>query len=181
MTVDSVGISLRPFSPAELVALRESVEEFEKTSGLIAAASLRDFLVSDAVSPSWLEKLGASADADPWTYGFAVMEAATQSVIGTASFKGPPDEDGVVEIAYGIVPTREGRGFATEAARALIAYASRDERVRALLAHTLPEWNASTSVLQKCGFKLVGAVDDPEDGLVWRWSRGPDPRRRTGG
>jgi ribosomal-protein-alanine N-acetyltransferase len=38
-------------------------------------------------------------------------------------------------------------------------------------AHTLPNPNASTRVLTKCGFHRVGEVIDPEDGLVWRWER----------
>jgi len=45
--------------------------------------------------------------------------------------------------------------------------------VRLIRAHTLPEPNASTRVLQKCGFEQVGEVTDAEDGLVWRWERRP--------
>ena len=41
-------------------------------------------------------------------------------------------------------------------------------RVRA---HTLPQPSASTRVLTKCGFRHIGAVIDPEDGLVWRWEK----------
>jgi hypothetical protein len=36
-------------------------------------------------------------------------------------------------------------------------------------AQTLPEENASTSVLQKLRFRLVGSVEHSEDGLVWEW------------
>jgi RimJ/RimL family protein N-acetyltransferase len=36
-------------------------------------------------------------------------------------------------------------------------------------AQTLPEDNASTSVLKKLGFLMVGTIDHPEDGLVWEW------------
>jgi RimJ/RimL family protein N-acetyltransferase len=31
--------------------------------------------------------------------------------------------------------------------------------------------NASARVLAKCGFRRVGEVIDPEDGLVWRWEK----------
>ena len=90
-----------------------------------------------------------------------------------ASFKGPPDGEGMVEIAYGVVPAYEGRGFATEAAAALTEYAFDSGDVRLVRAHTLPERNASTRVLEKNGFALVGEVVDPEDGPVWRWERRP--------
>ena len=75
---------------------------------------------------------------------------------------------GIVEIAYGIVPS-QGAGYASELARALISHARADSRVELIIAHTLPTENASTSVLTKCGFVFRGEVDDPDDGRVWRW------------
>jgi ribosomal-protein-alanine N-acetyltransferase len=77
----------------------------------------------------------------------------------------------VVEIAYGVAKEHEGKGYASEAAEALVKYAFDKEEVRVVRAHTLPEPNASTRVLTKCGFRHVGEVVDPEDGLVWRWER----------
>ena len=41
-------------------------------------------------------------------------------------FPGPPNSDGVAEIAYGIAPVYQGKGYATEVANALIDFASRD-------------------------------------------------------
>jgi RimJ/RimL family protein N-acetyltransferase len=128
---------------------------------------------SDAVSPQWLDALRRAEDiADPWKHGFFMVEKRTGFVIGAAGFKGAPDADGMVEIAYGVVPSREGQGFATEAAGGLVRFAAADARVRLLRAHTLAEANASTRVLRKCGFVHVGGVVDPEDGPVWRWERG---------
>ena len=37
------------------------------------------------------------------------------------------------------------------------------------IAHTLPEENASNRALRRNGFVYAGEVDDPEDGLIWRW------------
>ena len=39
----------------------------------------------------------------------------------------------------------------------------------AVRAQTLPEENASTRILKKCGYKPRGAVNHPEDGLIWLW------------
>lgn len=139
--------------------------------GRRAADGLRDFFVSDDVSPAWLERLRATTGADPWVHGFAVIDPDSGSVIGSAGFKGPPDEEGNVEIAYGIVPEHQGRGYATEAAEALLDFAFADARVRIVRAHTLPTPNASTRVLTKCEFERIGELIDPDDGLVWRWQR----------
>jgi hypothetical protein len=37
------------------------------------------------------------------------------------------------------------------------------------IAHTLPREGASTAILRKLGFALVGSIDHPEDGSVWKW------------
>jgi len=42
------------------------------------------------------------------------------------------------------------------------------------MAHTLPDSTASQRVLSKCGFRDVGSVIYPEDGLVWRFERERD-------
>ena len=126
------------------------------------------------VSPAWLSLLESSKSIDPWIHGYELVHRASESVIGKCGFKGPPTADGAVEIAYGVAPEHGGKGFATEAAAALVNYAFSHEQVRVVRAHTLPEPNASTRVLIKCGFKRIGEVTDPDDGLVWRWEKRRD-------
>ena len=126
------------------------------------------------LSRAWLALLDGSSPPDPWVHGFVLLHRRTDSSIGRCGFKGPPGKDGAVEIAYVISPEHEGRGYATEAANALVAYAFGHPRVRVVRAHTLPETNASTRVLTKCGFSCVGEVLDPEDGRVWRWEKYPE-------
>jgi ribosomal-protein-alanine N-acetyltransferase len=174
MSVETSRLRLLPCSPEHLLALIEQPESFDRLVGLPAADGLRSVFVSDEVSPDWLAALQSSPGPDPWRHGFFVVDRESGSLIGSAGFKGPPDATGMVEIAYGIVPSREGRGYATEAAAALVRFAFASEQVRVVRAHTLPMSNPSTRVLQKCGFRHVGMVVDPDDGPVWRWERGPE-------
>ena len=171
--LETPRLALVACAPDHLIALREQPERFQSLVGFGVADGMHGFYVSDAVSAAWLESLRAAAGTppDPWTYGFFIVERSSGMVIGSAGFKGPPDAQGMVEIAYGVDPSCQGQGFATEAAGALLRYAAADPRVRLLRAHTLPEANASTRVLGKCGFVHIGEVVDPEDGPVWRWER----------
>lgn len=125
------------------------------------------------LSADWLARFHASTAADPWVHGFRLVHRDSGAVVGPCSFKGPPAA-GVVEIAYGVSPDQQGKGYATEAAQALVAYAFSFGEVRVLRAHTLPDATASTRVLAKCGFRHVGDVIDPEDGLVCRFERALD-------
>jgi ribosomal-protein-alanine N-acetyltransferase len=174
MTLETPRLALRACSAEQLLALIEQPEQFEHLVGLPVAEGLHGFYVSDDVSPQWLAALREAyergAGPDPWRHGFFVVHQEHRCVIGSAGYKGAPDSAGIVEIAYGIVPSYEGKGYATEAAAALVTYAF-DQGARLVRAHTLPVPNASTHVLLKCGFCHVGPVVDPEDGPVWRWER----------
>ena len=123
------------------------------------------------LSPDWLALLEAATEADPWVLGFSVVRRSDEAVVGTCGFKGPPSAEGVVEIAYATEPDQQGKGYATEAATAATAWAFQNEDVRLVRAHTLPETNASTRVLTKCGFTHTEEVIDPDDGPVWRWEK----------
>jgi RimJ/RimL family protein N-acetyltransferase len=110
----------------------------------------------------------ATGAAAPWACYLAI-DPARLLVIGTCAFKGPPDADRAVEVAYFTFPSHEGRGYATAMARALRDQAASEGTVRVVRAHTLPERNASARILEKLGFRLTGEVIDPEDGLIWCW------------
>ena len=173
MSLETPGLRLLPWSPELLLVLIDQPERFDEVLGMPAADGLRGFFVSGDLPPDWLAALRSSSGPDPWRHGFFVVHRESGSVIGSAGFKGPPDPAGIVEIAYGIVPSFERRGYATEAAAALVDFAFASGQVRTVRAHTLPQPNASTRVLSKCGFGYLGTVVDPDDGPVWRWERGP--------
>lgn len=108
------------------------------------------------------EKLGFEP---PWI-GYLAFEHGV--CVGTCAFTGPP-VDGRVEIAYFTFPPHEGRGVATRMAQALISLSTAADATVLVTAHTLPEDNASTTVLKRLGFQLAGSVVHPEDGTVWDW------------
>ncbi len=153
--IETYRLKLVPKTLAEVHAMIEAMSAVERAQ----------------LSADWLAMLHGSTGANPWIHGFSMVLRDGDVVVGMAGFKGPPGADGVVEIAYGLSQEYQGKGYATEAAEALVAFAFASGKVRVVRAHTLPEPNASTRVLTKCGFQYVGEVVDPEDGLVWRWEK----------
>jgi RimJ/RimL family protein N-acetyltransferase len=105
--------------------------------------------------------------ADPRWATYLIVHDTDAALIGIGGFKGAP-VDGTVEIGYAIAPVYRKQGHATSAARAFVEIA-RADGVRTVVAHTLPEHNASTKVLTRCGFDHVGDAVDPDEGPVWRW------------
>jgi RimJ/RimL family protein N-acetyltransferase len=107
--------------------------------------------------------------------GYLAVEEGTSLVVGTCGFKTGPQPDGGIEIAYFTFPSFKGQGVATAMAGRLLEMAQSSDEVREVVAHTLPETNASTRVLEKLGMQKTGEVIDPEDGPVWRWSQNMEP------
>lgn len=101
----------------------------------------------------------------PWI-GYLAFEDDT--CVGACGFKSPP-QNNRVEIAYFTFPEYESRGIATRMAAELIRLASEKMAAVTVAAQTLPEESASTSVLKKLRFRLVGTLEHPEDGMVWEW------------
>jgi len=112
----------------------------------------------------------APAGLDQHHWGsYLAVDAESREIVGSCLFKTPPTAERSVEIAYHTYPEFEGRGYATEMARNLVELARGSTAVHRVIAHTLPETNASTRVLEKAGMDFVGEVIDPDDGRVWRW------------
>jgi len=168
LTIETKNLIIVPHLPRHLRALLRGAEEFEYTAGLRVADGIRDQLLS--ATPDFLARLETAKEGDPWHFGFSIIHRTDGILMGMCGFPGPPDESGVAEIAYGIAPDYQGRGYATEAAQALIEFVSADPRVKKICAHTLAEPNASTRILEKCGFQRAGESMD-EGKVVWRWER----------
>ncbi len=168
-TTDECPIELIPLTPQHFLALLDGADSYGKCFGHAPAEGLRDFIVSGDIDPAFFQLLQIASGEDPWLWGFAIVDKASGLSVGNAGFKGAPCEQGIVEIAYCVVPSFENRGIATRAAGKLVEFARLDARVRTILAHTLPEPNASTHVLSKNGFIKIGDIEDPTDGPIWRW------------
>ncbi|MFN2541620.1 MAG: GNAT family N-acetyltransferase, partial [Chthoniobacterales bacterium] len=151
------NLKLVAHDPRDLLALLRGTTEYEKSSGISVADGVREFLL--AASPEYVAALKTATAPDPWKFGFAVVhkidngaggsratstgkparvdESGGESinlVVGMCGFTGPPDANGVVELAYGVAPAYQGKGYATEAAMALVDFAVSDVRVRTIRA-----------------------------------------------
>jgi [ribosomal protein S5]-alanine N-acetyltransferase len=101
----------------------------------------------------------------PWICYFV---QDNHEIVGSAGFKGPPAER-KVEIAYGTFEPFQGKGFGTKICKLLVELALKTDPTIIITARTFELDNHSSRILQKNGFKFIGMVNDPEDGLVPEW------------
>ena len=112
---------------------------------------------------------GIAADLRARTNGdVAWLMVVDNEAVGMISFT-KIDEKGLPEIGYGVAPTRQGRGHATAAVKALLPVA-REAGFGGLNAETGVDNPASQGALERNGFARVGERDDPEDGRVVQWA-----------
>lgn len=105
-------------------------------------------------------------------YGmFALEEVLGGAIIGFAGLVHPGGQP-EAELKYALMRQCWGRGFATEAARGLLAYGAREHGLRRIIATTAPENHASHRVLEKAGMQR-GELVTEEDGsltLLFSWT-----------
>lgn len=90
---------------------------------------------------------------------YAVELRAEKKVIGHLSFQHiEPKEWMTWEVGYIFHPTYQGKGYATEAARALIAYAFEDLQAHRVIAQCNPENTASGRLLERIGMRREGLL-----------------------
>jgi RimJ/RimL family protein N-acetyltransferase len=98
------------------------------------------------------------------------MVIAENEIVGLCGYKHPPSVDGTVEIGYGIAASRRRRGHASNAVAAILARSRADARVAYVTAETAIDNIASQRVLEKNGFRSIGARVDPRDGeRLFQW------------
>ena len=95
-----------------------------------------------------------------------------RTLIGTVGAFTKAGRPGECEIGYGILTQYEGRGFATEGARALIDVLRCDESLSSVIAHTFPWMRASIRVMEKCGMVFAGDGDEMGTVRYRLWLRG---------
>lgn len=155
--------------PATIALSEAEMHDREAFARLLSAdipASWPPESLADAL-PFFLQMLRDTPEWFGWLSWYGVLaDVARRRLVGSIGFKGGPDDDGMVEIGYSVVPEEQGNGIATEMTDALTKWALRHARVTRVEAETVEANRASQRVLEKIGFRRVAVID----GMV-RWVR----------
>jgi RimJ/RimL family protein N-acetyltransferase len=98
-----------------------------------------------------------------WFVRFIVLQESRE-VIGSTSFHGVPDENGMIEIGLGVEEPFRNQGFAKEALLGMWRWVSAQTGVRKLRYTVSPENLASIAVIDYFGFVYKGQQIDDIDG-----------------
>ncbi|MFL0250303.1 GNAT family N-acetyltransferase [Clostridium neuense] len=92
----------------------------------------------------------------------------SKEIIGDIGFHGMPDENGEVEIGYGLVENERRKGFGFEAARAIMDFAIAHEAVKVVKADCLINNIPSARILDRLGMKEIRRDSEL---IYWEYSK----------
>lgn len=153
-------LTLLPLDPEAASALPD---ERDRAARIIGAELSPDWPARDLIG---ILPRQVAASPEHARYGiWVIVERASGAVIGDIGFFGVPGPDATLEVGYSVAPAHRRRGYATEAARALVAWAFEQPRVRTIVARCDQENEASIRTLERVGFCRTGQIDRQ---LHWR-------------
>jgi [ribosomal protein S5]-alanine N-acetyltransferase len=93
-----------------------------------------------------------------------IIHKIDNTIMGDMGFKGGPNEEGIIDIGYSIVPSYQGKGYATEMGKAMVDWGLSQPSVRKVIATCDPDNFASIRVLEKVGFHIINKTKEK---LFW--------------
>ena len=105
----------------------------------------------------------ADPSVNKWFVRWAVLRTS-QEVIGSSSFHGAPDENGMIEIGLGVETPYQRQGFGREILQGMWGWVVTEPGVKVLRYTVSPTNTASIALVNSFGFDYVGEQQDEEDG-----------------
>ena len=145
------------------------IELYENKSDVTAIAG-RDFtnphqnLVKESGPLGWrVPQVKVDPSVNKWFVRFIVLKESKE-VIGSTSFHGVPDAEGMMEIGLGIEEAFRNQGYAREALAGMWKWVSAFPEVKTLRYTVSPENLPSIAVINYFGFEYKGQQMDEIDG-----------------
>ena len=161
--INTERLELHHISPGRLITLFESPEDQSIYSDRSYSNPHR-ILIDDKGPLHWrVPQVKEDQSLNKWFVRWIVLKS-DQEIIGSTSFHGAPDENGMVEIGLGIDDKFHNKGFGYEAIKGMWNWVCQDPVVKILRYTVSPTNLASIALINKFGFPKVGQQIDEEDG-----------------
>ncbi len=89
-----------------------------------------------------------------------IVNRDNMQVMGDIGFKGQPNNEGEVEIGYGLIAEEREKGYGYEALEAMVKWAFSQEKVKGVKADCLIDNYPSIKILEKVGMKEINRNEE---------------------
>ena len=162
---ESSRLILRPMSKSDFSFMRE-LHSSAEVMNYIGSGLVR----SEEQTSAGMERALQIEIEDSRLGSWIVIEKESTKAIGNLIIRHPSTNEpqAGLEIGYSFLPEHWGKGFATEAAAAMVSYAKQYFGNVRMVALIEPSNSASRKILEKIGFKPAGMSEyvDPTTGDI---------------
>ncbi|MBB5644916.1 GNAT family N-acetyltransferase [Pedobacter cryoconitis] len=122
------------------------------------------FELQEAIEQTIIPKINDSKSDYLYSTLWVIIAADSNHLIGDLCFIGEPNEEGEIEIGYGIYESFREKGYMKEAINGMIQWASEQHQVKSIIAHTTKFNQASFILLQKNNFVKIDELE-----FLYKW------------
>lgn len=151
MTIETERLRIVALNARQLKLWTENVSALEKELNCVYRAEPMEKWFVDILTTQQ-KIVETDTKNELWLTFWWIIRKEDDTVVGSADFKNIPNENGEVEIGYGLGDDFLHLGYMTEAVNSMCAWAKSQIGVRSVVAETEEGNTASQAVLTRCGF-----------------------------
>lgn len=168
-SISTDRLALRPASVEEMNALIAGDRAtFESLIGATAPEPMEAPPETADVIEWFRNAIATDPAIRPWFFRW-IIERHERRLVGSVGFAGYPNAAGTLLMGYSVYPGDERKGYASEAATGIVAWALAQPSVHRVQATIRPGHTASQRVATRAGLQHVGDVESDEEGRVELW------------
>lgn len=157
--IQTERLTLLPLNPAQLGHYLNRPSQLEAALHVKLSRSILSEPVPKAMRSKIRNTTEGTLEELLWNTYWLLIIGGKSFGAGLIGFKGAPDQNGTVEIGYGIDPDVRRQGFTTEAVQALTGWALSRPGCQAVIARTEIDNIPSIRLLEKLHFSMVRETD----------------------
>ena len=161
--INTPRLELHHLSVAEIISLFETPEDTWIYEGKGFTNPHRELIDSSGPLAWRVPQVKIEPQLNKWFVRWMVLKESRE-IIGSTSFHGAPDENGMIEIGLGVCLEFQRQGFAYEALAGMWGWVSMQNGVKTLRYTVAASNIASIALVNKFGFNHVGQQMDEVDG-----------------
>ena len=161
--IQTERLDLHHLKAADLMDLFEKRDDTQALSGKAFTNPLR--VLIDFQGPlAWrVPQVKENPEVNKWFVRWVVLRS-TQEIIGSTSFHGAPDVNGMMEIGLGVEAAFQRQGFGREILQGMWGWVVTEPAVKTLRYTVSPTNTASIALINSFGFDFIGEQIDEVDG-----------------
>ena len=157
--IETERLILMPLNYDQLVKYLKCNNSLEEELNLNGTSRTISLELKDALEQTILPNVADKSKNYLYSTLWTAISKTENRMIGDFCMNGEPNEDGEIEIGYGIYEEFQNRGYMTEIVSGIIEWTKKQPIVKSIIASTDKINIASVKVLEKNGFTKISETD----------------------